>query len=92
MHTSADLEEGLGLHLHHFDSNFQFEHRIYSKIFTRITFYLILLNFQQDNLLPKNMSKDTGWVANSIDSDETPRSAAFNLGLHYLLRPFCSNT
>ena len=32
------------------------------------------------------------WVANSVDPDETPYSAASNLGLHYLLRPVCPIT
>ena len=32
-----------------------------------------------------------GWVANSVDPDQTPRSAASDLGLHYLLRPVCPN-
>ena len=30
-------------------------------------------------------------MANSIDPDETPRSAASHLGLHCLLRPVCPN-
>ena len=33
-----------------------------------------------------------GWVANSVDPDETPRSAATHLGLNCLLRPVCPNT
>ena len=32
------------------------------------------------------------WMANSVDPDQTPRSAASDLGLHYLLRPVCLNT
>ena len=31
-------------------------------------------------------------MANSVDPDETPRSAASHLGLHCLLRPVCPNT
>ena len=31
-------------------------------------------------------------MANSVDSDQTPRSAASDLCLHCLLRPVCSNT
>ena len=31
-------------------------------------------------------------MANSVDPDETPRSAASHLGLHCLLRPVCTNT
>ena len=36
--------------------------------------------------------KAAGWVANSVDPDETPRSAASHLGLYCLLRPVCPNT
>ena len=36
--------------------------------------------------------KIAGWVANSVDPDETPRSAASHLGLHCLLRPVFLNT
>ena len=36
--------------------------------------------------------KIAGWVANSVDPDETPRSAASHLGLNCLLRPVCPNT
>ena len=31
-------------------------------------------------------------MANSVDTDQTPHSAASDLGLHYLLRPICLNT
>ena len=33
--------------------------------------------------------KIPGRVANSVDPDQTPRSAASDLGLHYLLRSVC---
>ena len=36
--------------------------------------------------------KIAGWVANSVDPDETPHSAASHLGLNCLLRPVCLNT
>ena len=36
--------------------------------------------------------KIAGWMANSVDSDETPCSAASHLGLYCLLRPVCPNT
>ena len=36
--------------------------------------------------------KTVGWMANSVDPDQTPRSAASDLGLHCLLRPVYSNT
>ena len=35
--------------------------------------------------------KIAGWVANSIDPDENPHSAASHLDLHCLLRPVCPN-
>ena len=35
--------------------------------------------------------KITGWVANRVDPDQTPRSAASDQGLHCLLRPVCPN-
>ena len=38
------------------------------------------------------MSKIAGLVANAVDSDEMPHSAASHLGLHCLLRPVCVNT
>ena len=31
-------------------------------------------------------------MANSVDPDQTPHSAASHLGLHCLLRPVCQNT
>ena len=31
-------------------------------------------------------------MANSIDPDQTPRSAASDLGLHCLQKPICPNT
>ena len=36
--------------------------------------------------------KTAGRVANRVDPDETPRSAASHLGLLCLLRPICPNT
>ena len=36
--------------------------------------------------------KIAGWVANSVDPDEMPHSAASHQGLHCLLRPVCPNT
>ena len=38
------------------------------------------------------MSKVAGWVANRVDTDETPRSAASHPGLPCLLRPIWPNT
>ena len=38
-----------------------------------------------------DVSKTAGFVANSVDPDQTARSAASDLGLHCLLRPGCPN-
>ena len=38
-------------------------------------------------LLHFNVCKTMGFMANSVDQDQTPRSAASDLGLHFLLRP-----
>ena len=55
-------------------------HHTWSKIWTFTIYYSMLC------------LKIAGWVANSVDPDETPRSAASHLGLHGLLRPVCLNT
>ena len=47
------------------------------KIWTSTIYYLLLC------------LKIAGRVANRVDPDETPRSAASHLGLHCLLRPVC---
>ena len=55
------------------------------------TLFLIpLLN--KSRLLPVNMCKIAGWVANRVDPDQMLHSAASDLGLHCLLRPICPNT
>ena len=43
-------------------------------------------------LLLMNVFKFAVWVANSEDPDQTPRSAASDLGLHCLLRPVFPST
>ena len=43
------------------------------------------------NLLPAYRFTSAGWVANSVDPDQTPHSAASDLRLHYLPRPVCPN-
>ena len=55
------------------------------------TLFLVLL-FNKSILPPVNVCKIAGLVANSVDPDQTPRSAASDLGLHCLLRPVCPNT
>ena len=53
---------------------------------------ILVLEFEQVQYLPDVVSKIAGWVANSVDPDETPRSAASHLGLHCFLRPVYPNT
>ena len=55
-------------------------HHICSKIWTSTIHY------------PMLCLKIAGWVANSVDPDETPQNAASHLGLNCLLRPVCPNT
>ena len=49
-------------------------------------------NFNISFLIPVNVSKIAGWVANSADPGRTPHSAASDQGLHSLLKPVCPNT
>ena len=43
-------------------------------------------------LLPVNVYKIVGCVANSVDLDQTPRSVFSDLGIHCLFRPVCPNS
>ena len=54
-------------------------YHICTKIWTSTTHY------------PMLCLKIAGWMANSVDPDEMPRSAASHLGLYFLLRPVCPN-
>ena len=45
------------------------------------------LYFDKSSLIPVNVYKIAGLVVNSVDPDQTPRSAASDLGLHCLFRP-----
>ena len=85
-----------------FDLKFQFhtkfwinfiklEYHIYPKIFMSLTCYLLLL-FRKSFLQPVNVCKIAGKVANRVDPDQMPRSAASDLDLHCLLRPVYPNT
>ena len=49
------------------------------------------LYYEQIQFTIRYCLKIAGWVANSVDPDEKPRSAASHLGLHCLLRPVCPN-
>ena len=51
------------------------------------------LKFQQLlELLPLDMSKNTGWLTDCVDPDQMPHSVASDLGLHCFLRPVHPNT
>ena len=63
----------------------------YSKFHFQVTLFPIPL-FNKAILLPVNLCKIAGWVANSVDSDQTPRSAASDQGLHCFFKPVFSNT
>ena len=48
--------------------------------------------FNKSIVIPENVCKIARCVANSVDPDQTPRSAVSDLGLHCLLRSVCPNT
>ena len=50
---------------------------------------IFVLKLEQDHLLPVDGS--AGFVANSVDPDQTPRSAASDLGIHCVLSPVSPN-
>ena len=66
-------------------------YHIYPKYFTPPLLTLFHLNFEQLHLKPVNVSKNS-WMSDCVDPDQTPHSAAFDLGQHRLLRPVCPNT
>ena len=68
-------------------------YRIYPKYSDTSTPYHICSKIWTSTIhYPMLCLKIAGWVANSVDPDETPRSAASHLGLYCLLRPVCLNT
>ena len=68
-------------------------YRIYPKYSDTSTPYHICSNIWTSTIhYPMLCLNIAGWVANSVDPDETPRSAASHLGLNCLLRPVCPNT
>ena len=70
----------------------QFIYCIYPKYSDTSTPYHICSKIWTSTIhYPMLCLKIDGWVANSVDQDETPRSAASNLGLYCLLRHICSN-
>ena len=69
------------------------KYRIYPKYSDTSTPYHICSKIWTSTIhYPMLCLKIAGWVANSVDPDETPRSAASHLGLYCLLRPVCPNT
>ena len=68
-------------------------YRIHSKYSDTSTPYHICSKIWTSTIhYPLLCLKIAGWVANSVDPDETPRSAASQLGLYGYLRPVCPNT
>ena len=68
-------------------------YRIYPKYSDTSTSYHICSKIWTSAIhYPMLCLKIAGWVANSVDPDETPRSAASHLVLYCLLRPVCPNT
>ena len=49
------------------------------------------LLFNKSILLPLNVCRIAEWMANSVDPDKTPRSAASDLSLHCLFMTVCPN-
>ena len=69
------------------------KYRIYPKYSDTSTPYHICSKIWTSTIhYPMLCLKIAGWVANSVDPDETLRSVASHLGLYCLLRPVCPNT
>ena len=66
-----------------FENLIKFGFRFLPLIFKSVTLHCI----KSCLILLLNVCKNAGLVANSVDPDQTPRSAASDLGLHCLLRP-----
>ena len=81
-HAGADSEGGGSL-LSPFDSNFH-SWEILDKFDKFLSLFLTLFN--KFILLPVNVRKIAGWVANSVDPDQMLCSAVSDLGLHCLLQ------
>ena len=68
-------------------------YRIYPKYLDTSTSYCKCSKIWTSTIhYPMLCLKIAGWVANSVDPDETPRSVASHLGLNCLLRHVCPNT
>ena len=62
-------------------------------VYTRIPKDTILANWTQSSLiLSVDVFKKTGSVANSLEPDQTPRSAASDLALNCFRKPSLQNT
>ena len=72
------------------DKSDKFVMPYYPRYSQPLPLYLILL-FNKSILLPVNVCKIAWCVVNSVDPDQTPRSAATDLGLHGLPKPVCPN-
>ena len=75
-----------------YNSIYNSKYRIYPKYSVTSTPYHICSKIWTSTIhYPMLCLKNAGWVANSVDPDEMPRSAASHLGLYCLLRPVCRN-
>ena len=74
---------------HIMDSSKLIEDTVFTlSIRTRRLLTILVLKFEQVQFTTRCcVSKIAGWVANSVDPDETPHSAASHLGQYCLLRP-----
>ena len=59
---------------------------------TPYLFTILVLNLKKKSLLPIDVSEIAGWVANSVNPDQTPQNVASDLGLRCLLKPVYPNT
>ena len=81
------------IRLHWIPDTYHNVYRIYPKYSDTSTPYHICSKIWTSTThFPMLCLKIAGWMANSVDPVETPRSAASHLGLNCLLRPVCPNT
>ena len=78
-----------------FMENFGYGWQIWDTIFTLNIHNLYSLPYtflQKVNFTAYECIEIAGWVTNKVHPDQTPRSAASDMGLHCLLRPVCPIT
>ena len=86
------FESSLGAHVRSLRYIIYKHYCIYPKYSDTTTPYHICSKIWTSTIhYPMLCLKTAGWVANSVDPDETPRSVASHLGLNCLRRPVCPN-